>query len=314
MLTTAFQLTRNAVASLTKRVPAAFDRDLPNHSVQFTPGNRTLAVSFDFAFAEKQKATPRLPWGYKFFRNQGFSLLGVMVKKTDWYRDRNLHDFFKTLRAEGFFERFSKTIFAGGSMGGYAAAAFASIAPGSVVIAINPQSTLCPDLTPWETRFPVGRAYDWTGSFVDGAHECRTAQAVYIVYDPYHEPDQLHAARFRSRNVIRLHCPFYGHHLPVHLGRIGALKPFMLGACSGTLRTQDFEKLMRARRQDWVYWQKIYERCRERQKTNLACRIARMACHKIPSDSRHKAFFLQQLAQHEAETNSAIEKGALFPE
>jgi pimeloyl-ACP methyl ester carboxylesterase len=311
MLTKAFQLARDGVVSLTRRVPDAFGRDLPNHSVQFIPGSRTLVVSFDFAFAEKGKAKPRLPWGYKFFRNHGFSLLGVMVKRTDWYRDRNLHDFLNALRAGGFFKRFSKTIFAGGSMGGYAATAFASLAPGSVVIAINPQSTLSPDLTPWEKRFPIGRESDWTGSFVDGAHECRTAKMVYIVYDPYYEPDRLHAARFRSGSVVHLHCPFYGHHLPAHLRRIGALKPFMLGACSGTLRTEDFDKLMRARRQDWVYWKKIYERCRARQRTHLACSIARLACQKIPSDSKHRAFFLEQLAQHKAETSSAIEKGAV---
>ena len=42
------------------------------------------------------------------------------------------------LRDSGFFARFRRVIFYGASMGGYAAAAFSSAAPGATVILISP--------------------------------------------------------------------------------------------------------------------------------------------------------------------------------
>jgi len=286
--------------SVRNQVRHSFTHELPRHLVEFEARNADLVVSFDFAFAEKRATSPPRPWGHKFFSEQGFSTLGVMVKQTDWYRDPQLHDFLVSLRRDGFFERFSQAVFAGGSMGGYAAAAFSSLSPGSTVIAINPQSTLSPALVPWETRFQVGSKCDWTGSFADAAQECRSASQVYIVYDPYHEPDRRHAERFSSANVTHLHCPFYDHHPPTHLKRIGALKPFMTAACQGTLSVADFDRLMTGRKQDPVFWRKLYERCRQKRRWLRARKVARLACDRLPDQSEYSSYFRCRLALHEA--------------
>ena len=53
---------------------------------------------------------------------------------------------------------------------------FAAAAPGARVVAFCPQSTLCPDLVPWETRFANGRERgDWS--------DRRYADTVTVVAD-----------------------------------------------------------------------------------------------------------------------------------
>ena len=290
-----------------------FRKSLPRHIVEFTRRSESLVVSFDFAFTEKRATAPRRPWGHKFFSEQNASTLGVMVKQTDWYRDRQLHDFLLSLKRNGFFAQFAQCLFVGGSMGGSAAAAFSGIAPGSTVVSINPQSTLSPSLVPWEKRFAVGKACDWSGAFVDAAHECRAAAQVYIVYDPYHEPDRLHAHRFASANVTHLHCPFYDHHLPTHLSRIGALKPFMAAACQGTLSAADFNRLMKRRSQDPVFFKKLYERCRKKRRWARARKLAEIACARLAAQSAEMIYFRSRLALYEARQGKLAKAHRLLP-
>lgn len=278
----------------------SFQKILPRHIIKFKNQSDTLVVSFDFAFAEKRCDVNRQPWGYKYLSEQGYSILGVMVKTTDWYRDAHLHDYLLSLKKNSFFDRFAKTVFLGGSMGGYAAAAFSSLVPGSTVLAINPQSTLNSTLVPWEKRFAVGQSCNWRGGFSDAALESQCAKEVYLVYDPYFEPDRLHAQRFKSENVTRLHCPFYRHHLPAHLNRLGILKPLINSACLGTLTQNYFNRLMRQRKQDPLFLKRLYEWCRQQQKWKRAQRLAEIALDRLPTHSDETDYFRARMALYEA--------------
>ncbi|MCD1619382.1 hypothetical protein K7H20_15075 [Salipiger manganoxidans] len=241
------------------RHAADFIRDLGLHKLHYTRGGDTLVVTFDNAGIPYKEPYDRKPWGHKFFVGEGCSVLGVIPKSALWYRDDALFDVLDSLRDEGFFRAFAKVIFTGSSMGGYAAAAFSSLAEGAVVISYNPISTLARELAPWETGHKNGKLYNWSGRYHDSAAEIATARQVYILYDPMNRMDRLHAQRFSGPNVMHLATPFSGHGIPGVLLEMDSLKQVMREGVAETLTTVGFARMMRHRRSTSKYWKCLIE-------------------------------------------------------
>lgn len=225
-----------------------FEKNL-RHSLMFVkrPSDRLL-VTFDNLSNVNDDSVLREPWAYKFAADGGFAHLGVLAHVSDWYRDADLIRRFEGLVAQGFFEGYTRVVFAGVSMGGYAALAFSSLVPGAHVVAINPQSTLDPDLVPWETRYQSGQRQDWTLPLADAASLTQGAGRVNIFYDPYFELDQHHIDRFGGDNIRIFKCWFSNHKTAVMLRKIGALKPVMTHCIMDELTEPGFYSLYRGRR------------------------------------------------------------------
>ncbi|MCZ4353353.1 glycosyltransferase family 2 protein [Roseovarius aestuarii] len=207
-----------------------------------------LLVTFDNLSNVNDDSVLREPWAFKFAQDGGFSHLGVMAHVSDWYRDADLIARFKALAEAGFFDGYARVVFAGVSMGGYASLVFSSLVPGAHVVAINPQTTLDPDLVPWETRYENGRRQDWTLPLGDGAALTKGAGRINVFYDPYHALDQKHVERFEGANIRIFKCWFSSHKTAVFLRKIDALKPIMTHAIMDELTEQDFYRLYRGRR------------------------------------------------------------------
>ena len=226
-----------------------FFRKLERHSILFHQRDAArLVVSFDNIGNANDLSFAREPWGWKFFRDEGWSHMGVFARSKAWYRDPEIIDYFQAKAREGFFERFDQVVFAGASMGGFGALTFSALAPGSVVIAFNPQSTLDERLVPWETRYRFGKVQDWDLPLGDAADCIRAAQKVYVFYDPFFEPDRRHVHRLQGANVVPLKTWFSNHFAAPMLRKIDALKPVMQQAMAGTLEPQAFYRMMRTRR------------------------------------------------------------------
>jgi hypothetical protein len=225
-----------------------FEKNL-RHSLMFIkrPSDRLL-VTFDNLSNVNDDSVLREPWAYKFASDGGYSHLGVMAHVSDWYRDADLIRRFEGLVAQGFFEGHERVVFAGVSMGGYASLVFSSLVPGAHVVAINPQSTLDPDLVPWETRYENGQRQDWTLPLGDGAALTHGAGRVNIFYDPYFELDQQHVDRFNGDNMRIFKCWFSNHKTAVFLRKIGALKAVMTHCIMDELTEPEFYRLYRERR------------------------------------------------------------------
>ena len=149
---------------------AGFLQKLERHSFLFHQRDAArLVVSFDNIANVNDLSFAREPWGWKFFRDEGWSHLGVFARTKAWYRDPEIIAYFEDKAREGFFERFDQVVFAGASMGGFGALVFSSVAPGSTVIAFNPQTTLDERIVPWETRYRYGRVQNWDLPFGDAA-------------------------------------------------------------------------------------------------------------------------------------------------
>lgn len=219
------------------------------HSLMFVRRPvRRLLVTFDNLSNVGDTGLLREPWGFKFAQDAKISHLGVMAHVADWYRDPDLIARMQALAAEGFFDGYDRVVFAGVSMGGFAAIALGSLVPGAHVVAVNPQSTLDPDLVPWETRYETGRRQDWTLPLSDAAALTGALGPVHVFYDPYHALDQRHVDRFAGDNIRLFHCRYSVHKTAVFLRKIGALKPVMERVIFDELGAAEFYRLYRGRR------------------------------------------------------------------
>lgn len=213
---------------------------------------QTLILSFDSSAEVKDRTLSRSPWGYGLCKGEGWSHMGVMAFNANWYRDARLMNFLAGQVKGGVFAKFDTVILTGAEMGGYGACAFASLIPDCTVVAFAPQSSLAPDLVPWEHRFASGRAADWTGQHRDAAADSQAAKQVYLIYDPYQADDRSHATRFRGENVTHLHSWYAPPLIAGRLHKTAFVGQTLRAAVAGTLAPQTFYPLYRSRRdQPW---------------------------------------------------------------
>ena len=222
---------------------------LDNHAVLHIRRDPSrLVVTFDNLSNVTDTSPAREPWAYRVVRDSGASHLAVMARRKDWYRCPQLIAHLQGLADEGLFSAPDRVWMTGTSMGGFGALAFASLAPGATVIAFSPQTTLDATLVPWEERFAVGRARNWSLPHSDAAFEIDEAARVFVLYDPFFAPDRRHVERLEGENVTCLKTWCSGHFLPVFLNRAKLLKPVMQHALDGTLTPAVFYPLYRERR------------------------------------------------------------------
>jgi hypothetical protein len=214
----------------------------------------TLIVSFDNLSSVGEKSLARETWGYPFYRSEGWSHLGVMAFEKNWFRDEALFNFIEGQAKSGLFKRFKRVVMPGTSMGAYAATAFSHLAPGCTVMAFSPQSTLDKKLVPWEERFGSGRKQDWSGRYRDAPDYCRNAKDVFIIYDPYFEPDRLHADRYQGDNIHHLKSWYSSHKSALFMRRADMLKGVMQAAVAGEMTPHLYYQMFRSRRElPWYF-------------------------------------------------------------
>lgn len=240
-----------------------------------TRSNDVLVVSFDNLSDVNDTALSRNTWGYSFYRDEGWSHMGVMAFEKHWFRDERLFNFLEGQVKTGIFKRFKQVVFTGTSMGAYAATAFASLSPGCTVLAFSPQSTLAADLVPWEERFGSGRRLNWTGRYRDATVTCAQAKRAFIVYDPYFEPDKRHAARYQGDNITHLKSWYATHKSARFMRRAEILKDVMRAAVNETLTPDSFYKLYRTRRSLPWYVSGVTDHLFEKGHLGLAAGLAK---------------------------------------
>lgn len=261
-----------------------FYRRLKHNSLVFVQRpSDTLVVTFDNLSAVNDESPHRVPWGYKFLRQDGHAHLGVLAHRKDWYREPELISAMQSLKDQGFFKNFGNVVFSGTSMGGFAALVFSSLSPGARVLAFSPQSTLDEGIVPWETRFGMGRMRNWKLPFSDAAFEIEDAAQVVVISDPFFKLDQMHVDRLNSPNVIQLKAWYSGHFSPVFLRRAELLKPIMGKMISNTLTEKVFYRLYRDRRKLPWYKRSLEETLTQRGRDTLASRVG-PAFHKAKAE------------------------------
>lgn len=278
-----FLRNRSRITSLSRDTP--FSIELPNHRLQYQPGGATLVVSFDNAARPANEPYEGRPtWGESYYLEQDHALLGVIARKPDWYRCTHLIAALEDIANQGFFDGFARVVLTGGSMGGFAAAAFAPITPGCIVIAMSPQSTLKSDLVPWETRFESGRRQDWSLPYGDGAAGIRSASQAYVVYDNLDIMDKRHADRLtESEQVTHLRIPAGGHGVSPTLNQMGVLKKLTGEMIDGSVDSLEFPRLARLRRKTPQYRRVLANHALMRKRLHFAERVCELSIPLFPN-------------------------------
>lgn len=244
--------------------------DTGNYYVDFHLGGTTLVITFENRDYSQTDPT-RFAWGFDKLRRLGHSVMGVKIKRNDWYLKPDLRAFFELPSTRDLVSRFNRVLLYGSSMGGCGALRFAM--PGSEVLAFNPQTTLDPRVALWDERYPDGKSQDWSSPEADAVIGARTAKRVFVAYDPLFATDRIHVDRLDPTNLVRLKYPLVGHTIPAHLAYIGALEPVLNSFLEGTLSVAQWAALIRKRRNYSHYYltmalatdnRRVAERCIER--------------------------------------------------
>lgn len=240
--------------------------ELPGYFIDYIPIDGAKSIVFTFENADKPNIPRpdalREPWGGMWLHERGYAVIGVKPKSVEWYRGKDLHDFFRSNDLQNFLVQFDEVFLYGSSMGGFAAMAFADAIPGSKVIAFNPQSTLDPLIVPWETRYEEGRIQDWSGDFSDARIGATKAKSVFVAYDPLFEPDRKHINRLEEKNLIPFKMPLVGHVIANYMSEVGILSDFVEGALSGELSVSDCNRLARNRKKTPRYYYCLFNRAK----------------------------------------------------
>ncbi len=209
-----------------------------------------LLVTFD-NLASVAEYDPPQPWLHVRAGRAGYSILGLIAHRKDWYRNADAPALLGALRDAGLFGQFRRVVFAGASMGGYAALTYAPFAPGCRVLAFSPQTTLSRRVAPFERRFPYGfRKWDWDSpDFLDAVEGAGAASEIRLVYDPFDPADRAHAARLSHLSSVRhMCCGHFGHRTIRMIDAAGALDMLITGAGQDTFDARPFWQALRARR------------------------------------------------------------------
>ncbi|MCV2870110.1 hypothetical protein OEW28_15885 [Defluviimonas sp. WL0002] len=243
---------------------------LPSHVIVHVPGKERLVVAFDNR-ASINGSNPRRPWGDALIRSQGWGLLGVMSTKQNWYRCPALFAALEDLCSGPLLDQYDHFSLYGNSMGGYGALTFASLFPDPIVVTFNPQTSLSPDVVPFERRFEPGRSLgDWSGPYIDGKQGAANAQKVYVFYDPMVLQDKLHALRMEGENAVLLGCPWLTHPFMSMFASMQLLRPTAVSALKGELNRSDFYRSFRRRRSSDRYMYELLSAAVARNHLRLA--------------------------------------------
>ncbi len=239
----------------------------------FAPQSDTLIVSFD-NLATLDHPLPRKPWIYNQVTALGYSILGVQSERKDWFRKTDAPDLLKSLADTGFFDSFEQIIFAGASMGGFAAINYAPLVPRARVLALSPQSTMNTVIAPFERRFTWAvRNSDWTDPiYLDAADAIPDVEHATIVYDPFVDEDKRHAERLIGPNVQMIPIAHSTHEAVRTVMKSGAFDAMLQEFVANGRLGHQFWRAMRGRRTSRKWARALVNNLQASQHTKLALR------------------------------------------
>jgi hypothetical protein len=240
----------------------------------FERRSEVLFVTFD-NLASIGEFDPPQPWLQARVARAGFSILGILARRKDWYRNPDAPAVIAALRDAGLFAGFRHVVFAGASMGGFAALTLSSLVPGSTVLAFAAQSTLSRRIAPFERRYRYARrSWDWTTpAFLDAADHAGAAARVWLLFDPFVAEDAAHAARLAALpNLVPLRFGHCGHRVIRRIKDCGALDDLIGGVGRQDLDLALLRCRMRARRDLRVWQTALLDAAEARGRPGLAAR------------------------------------------
>jgi hypothetical protein len=204
-------------------------------------GPASCVVAFD-SFTDF-RTLDRLGFGEEFLRGAGIDAIHVIPRDNDWYQYPEMIAAMAHVHAAT--RRYARVVAYGSSMGAYAAIRLAGLAGAHAVLALSPQYSIDPELTPWEHRWAecrqrFHRVWERTLPFP-------VVNEATVAFDP-HNLDRRHIALLKSRFAFQpLRIPHAGHPVTGYLAEIGLLKEALLRVCHAPLDAAALAAEARAR-------------------------------------------------------------------
>ena len=191
-------------------------------------GSSCCVVTFD-SFTDA-RTLDRPGFGEAFFRSRGIDAIHVISRENDWYQYPEMEAAMRPVHAAS--RAYRRVVTYGSSMGAYAAIRLGGLAGAHCALAMSPQYSIDPAVTPFERRWPGSRerfAPVWERRLPFPALE-----EAYLVYDP-NDPDGRHAALFQ-RDLAFTSVPLKqaGHTASGYLQEVGLLQDVVLSVCDRT--------------------------------------------------------------------------------
>ena len=226
------------------------------HYAFFAEERPVLLVTFEDAGAVRDRPG-NLPEHYALAKDRGWSTLTILAEGETWWRDPAVFRYFDRLADDGFLEDFDRVIFYGAGAAGYAAAAYSITAPGAELVLVAPRATLDPALAGWDSRHRVARRINFRSRYGYAPDMTESASRVWLIHDPLHRPDAMHAALFQRPWVTPLHARHTGEGTEDTLIEMRVLDRIIEAAMDGKFSAEFFSWLWRGRRSNGNYLRSI---------------------------------------------------------
>lgn len=249
----------------------------PKHAALLIEKKPVLLVTFETRESILTGSSQAQPMAWPLTEALDWSHLALFCNGDTWFRDQHVFAYFDRLIDDGFFDEFDQVMFYGAGAAGYAACAYSVSSPGARVLALQPQATLNPRLTGWDTRFKRTRRTDFTSRFGYAPDMLEAAERAWIIYNPGSSMDAMHASLFAQENTSLVKARFFGENLQDAFLRMNALHRVIAQMSSDKLTRSSMANLMRARRQDGGYLTNLMlhlERTGQFQRMKAVCEAA----------------------------------------
>jgi hypothetical protein len=226
------------------------------HWAFFSEERPVLLVTFEDVTSLRERPD-NLPEHFELARSRGWSLLTILAEGETWWRDTAVYRYFDRLADDGFLEDFDRVIFYGAGAAGYAAAAYSITAPGAELVLVAPRATLDPSRAGWDERHRIARRIDFRDRYGYAPDMTESASRVWLIHDPLHKPDAMHAALFQRPWVTLLTARYTGEGTEDTLREMRVLDRILEAAMDGKFSASFFSWLWRGRRSNSSYLRAI---------------------------------------------------------
>jgi hypothetical protein len=251
------------------------------------PAGEVLFVTFSSRREHESKGGPRRDgFGERFLASRNIPFICFVNKANHWWQTAEVPEAIGQLRREHSFERFSRVVTYGASMGAYGALLFSRELAATDVLAFSPQYSVAGELPlqpEWRSemqRVPI--------LFEPMSKAMSSTARIVLISDPLTPIDRRHINAIQAvRPCERIPVPFSGHSSSLFLHELGLLKTIVVQAHSGELDGRKLRQEIRsARRTTPRYWSMLSSRLMRRGNPLAALRAEKMGVEICLSDSR----------------------------
>lgn len=254
-------------------------------------------------------------FGEGVLEKHGFAMLCFIAKWDHWYQCDGMALALERARQIIATRDYSNVISYGSSMGAYAAGATSAFIGATQVIMLAPQFTIDARKYPHEKRWALEQtrivfARD------DMATSLSPTAKKWVIFDPRHFADTLHARLFEEHGSTLVPLPFSSHGVADVLARMRLLRQCVVGIARGEFTAAVFRNQFRqARRLSAEYWSFIADYAAKK-RTDVALNAAANAISLKPGEpvfySRRIGVFMKARRYPEA-AKEAADAVAIFP-